>query len=398
MDFTRLLERVRAIVLNPRATWPVIAAETDSVGSLYRNWILWLSAITPLATFIGLAVFGLRLPFIGSLRVGVGTLLTQMLLQYALTLLVIFVLALIAAALAPGFGGRSERVAALKAIAYAWTPVWVVGVLHLLPLLGVLTALLGLAALGYAAWLLYLGAQATLGVPQERAVGYTAVIIVIGFVLALMMGMLSSTLSGMRSLARGGMEVSIHAPTGTAAVSALSRKFEQAAGQMQATGEAMQGKMPATDQAPIKPLAPQQLEALLPAGLPGRARGAVSASRGGVGPLLIGQAKADYGSGSDAIRLEIVDMGANRAMLAVAGMVQTDEHSASGYDKVFQQDGRTVHEQWDAASKHGEYSAIVGDRFVVKAAGTGVGMDALKQAVDAVDMAQLDRLKDTPGQ
>ena len=119
MDFTRLLERARAIVLNPRATWPVIAAETDSVGGLYRNWILWLSAITPLATFIGLAVFGLRLPFIGSLRVGVGTLLTQMLLQYALTLLIIFVLALIAAALAPGFSGRNERVAALKAIAYA---------------------------------------------------------------------------------------------------------------------------------------------------------------------------------------------------------------------------------------------------------------------------------------
>ena len=398
MDFTRLLERVRAIVLNPRATWPVIAAETDSVSGLYRNWILWLSAVAPLATFIGLAVFGLRLPFIGTLRVGVGTLLTQMLLQYALTLLVIFVLALIAAALAPSFGGRSERVAALKAIAYAWTPVWVVGVLHLLPLLGVLTALLGLAALGYAAWLLYLGTQATLGVPQERAVGYTAVIIVIGFVLALVMGMLSSTLSGMGTLARGGMEVSIRTPTGTAAVGALSRKFEQAAGQMQATGEAMQGKLPAPDQAPIKPLAPQQLEALLPAGLPGRARGAVSASRGGVGPLLLGQASADYGSGSDAIRLEIVDMGANRAMLAVAGMVQTDEHSAGGYDKVFQQDGRTVHEQWNAASKHGEYSAIVGDRFVVKAAGTGADMDALKQAVDAVDMAQLDRLKDTPGQ
>ncbi|MBW8074088.1 MULTISPECIES: Yip1 family protein [Metallibacterium] len=398
MDFARLLERARAIVLNPRATWPVIAAETDSIGGLYRDWILWLSAVTPLATFIGLAVFGLRLPFIGSLRVGVGTLLTQMLLQYALTLLIVFVLALIAAALAPSFGGRNQRVAALKAIAYAWTPVWVVGVLNLIPLLGPLTALLSLAALGYGAWLLYLGAQATLGVPQERAAGYTAVIIVIGFVLALVMGMLTATLSGMGALARGGTEVSMHTPTGTAAVSVMSQKFEQAARQMQATGDAMQGKAPAPDLAPIKPLAPRQLEALLPAGLPGRARGAVSASRNGVGALLIGQASADYGSGSDAIRLGIVDMGANRAMLTLAGMVQTDEHSASGYDKVFQQGGRTVHEQWNAAAKHGEYSVIVGGRFVVKAEGAGVGMDALQQAVDAVDLAQLDRLKDTPGQ
>ncbi|EQD61463.1 membrane protein containing DUF1282, partial [mine drainage metagenome] len=139
MDFARLIARLRAILLNPRATWPEIAAEPSSIGSVYTGWVLWLAAITPLATFIGLGVFGMSAPFIGTMRFGFGALFGQMLSNYLLTLLLVFVMALIAAALAPSFGARNDRVQALKAIAYAWAPVWIVGVLHLIPLLGALT-------------------------------------------------------------------------------------------------------------------------------------------------------------------------------------------------------------------------------------------------------------------
>jgi hypothetical protein len=80
------------------------------------------------------------------------------------------------------------------------------------------------------------------------------------------------------------------------------------------------------------------------------------------------------------------------------GMVQQDQESASGYHKVFQRDGRTVQEQWTSATRTGEYTLIVGDRFMVQAKGQGPDMAALKQAVDAVDLARLQQLKDTPGE
>ncbi len=205
MDFVRPARRLRTLLLAPRSAWPEIAAESDSIGGLYRNWILWLAAITPLASLIGLLVFGLALPFVGTLRLGAGTLLARMLAQYALTLLIVYLLMLIAAALAPGFGGRGDRVAALKVIAYAWAPVWVVGVLNLIPALGPLTMLLTLVALGYGVWLLHLGAQAVQGVPQERAAGYAAVLVVIGIVLGLVAGGLAAALGGAGMMAAHGV-------------------------------------------------------------------------------------------------------------------------------------------------------------------------------------------------
>ncbi len=402
MNFAHLIARLRAILLSPRATWPEIASEPASIGSLYTGWVLWLAAITPLATFISLGIFGISLPFIGSFRLGFGTLLGQLVTTYLLTLLIVFLMALITAALAPSFGARNDRVQALKAIAYAWTPVWIVGVLHLIPLLGALTVLLTLAATAYSVWLLWQGLQATLGAPQERALAYTAVVIVIAIVLSVVIGWTSAVFTSNGAMNRANIEVSVTMPA-SSGISGLAAGMQQAARQMQATGKALQGEQAgaagqAANLAPIKPLAPGQMTALLPASLPGLVRGNVDSTRGGIGALQVSEAKADYGSGAQQIRLDITDMGANRAMLAMIGMVQQDQESASGYHKVFQQDGHTVQEQWTAATRAGEYTLIVGDRFMVQAKGQGPDMAALKQAVDAVDLARLQQLKDTPGE
>ncbi|EQD63041.1 conserved hypothetical protein, membrane [mine drainage metagenome] len=258
--------------------------------------------------------------------------------------------------------------------------------------------MLTLAALGYSVWLLWLGLQSTLDVPHERAVAYTAVIIAIAIVLGLVIGWSSMMLSGVGALTRGSESFSFQSNGKSVDLGA----FAQAARQMQATGAAMQGKSPsgaeaAPNVAPLKPLAPDQISTLLPASLPGLARGAVDSTRGGIGTLLISSAKADYGSGARRIKLSITDMAANRGMLALAGMVQQDQETATGYHKVFRQDGRTVQEQWTNADRHGEYTLIVGNRFMVEAKGGGVDMGALKQAVNAVDLTALDKLKDTAG-
>ncbi|MBU6404500.1 MAG: YIP1 family protein [Proteobacteria bacterium] len=402
MNFAHLIARLRAILFSPRATWPEIASEPASIGGLYTGWVLWLAAITPLASFIGLGIFGMSVPFIGSFRIGFGTLFGQLVTTYLLTLLIVFLMALITAALAPSFGARNDRVQALKAIAYAWTPVWIVGVLHLIPLLGALTVLLTLAATAYSVWLLWQGLQATLGAPQERAVAYTAVVVVIAIVLGVVIGWTSAMFTSIGAMGRANIEASVTMPA-SSGISGLAAGMQQAARQMQATGKAMQGEQAgaagqAANLAPIKPLAPGQMTALLPASLPGLKRGNVDSTRGGIGALQVSEAKADYGSGAQRIQLGITDMGANRAMLAMIGMVQQDQESASGYHKVFQRDGRTVQEQWTSATRTGEYTLIVGDRFMVQAKGQGPDMAALKQAVDAVDLARLQQLKDTPGE
>ena len=389
MKMERLLSRLRGLLVAPRATWATVAAEQATPISLYRDWIVWLAAITPVAMFIGLAIFGLSVPLVGTIRVGAGALLVQMLVSYVLTLVVVYLVALLAAALAPRFAGRQDNVQALKLVAYAWAPVWVVGILHLVPALGPLTVLAVLAALVYSIWLFWIGAQSVLAVPQERAVGFTAVIIVIGVVVAMVVGMVSAALSGFGALTPGAAFSYSTPHLGGAPTAVLVNPATQEAMRLAADGSPAQGA--------VAPLAPDQLSAFLPMTVDGMARGPVSSVSSGLANLRISNAKARYGSGAQSIEISITDLPAERAMLAMAGVMQTDQRTSTGYDKIFRQGGNTVMEHWVASDSYGTYSVIVANRFKVKVTGNGPDMATLQKDAQSLDLAGLAKLSDASG-
>ncbi|EQD48009.1 membrane protein containing DUF1282, partial [mine drainage metagenome] len=274
MKMEKLLARLRGLLFAPRATWATVTTEKATPTALYRDWIVWLAAITPVSMFIGLAIFGLSVPFVGTIRVGAAGLLVQMLVSYVLTLAVVYLIALIAAAMSPRFGGRKDNVQALKLVAYAWAPVWVVGILHLVPALGALAALAALVALIYSIWLFWIGAQSVLAMPQERAMGFTAVVIVIGVVMAIAVGIASAALSGVGALTPGAAFPYSTSHRGGVPTAGLVNPAVQDA---------------------IKTLAPDQLSAFLPTTVDGMARGPVSTFSSGMATLQISNAKAHYG-------------------------------------------------------------------------------------------------------
>jgi hypothetical protein len=49
-------------------------------------------------------------------------------------------------------------------------------------------------------------------------------------------------------------------------------------------------------------------------------------------------------------------------------------------------------ESYDRSSRHGEYSVLVGDRFMVAATGDNVSIDDLKSAVQAIGPSRLEGL------
>jgi hypothetical protein len=173
-----LMDRVKAILLTPKVEWPVIDAESTSVGALYMGYILPLAAIGPIASIIGWTVFGMSMPFTASYRVPIGFAVRNAAFQYAGALIGVFVLALIIDALAPTFGGQKNQIQAIKVAAYSATAAWVVGIFTLIPALGFL-GLLGL----YSLYLLFLGLPILMKAPADKAMGYTLVVIVIAIVL-----------------------------------------------------------------------------------------------------------------------------------------------------------------------------------------------------------------------
>ncbi|WP_028988714.1 Yip1 family protein [Thermithiobacillus tepidarius DSM 3134] len=185
-----LVQRVKNILLQPKQEWQVIDGEATSAADLYKSYIVPLAAIGPLASIIGMAVVGLSMPFVGTYRVPLGMAASHAVVSYILTLLSVFLLALVINALAPTFGGRKEQNQALKVAAYASTPSWLAGIFMLLPALG----FLGLLASLYGLYLLYLGLPVLMKTPPDKALGYTVVVVIVAIVIFMIFGAVSSAL------------------------------------------------------------------------------------------------------------------------------------------------------------------------------------------------------------
>ena len=109
-----LVERAKRILLQPGQEWQAINTEAVTTADLYRSYIVPLAAIGPVASIIGMSVVGVSVPFFGTYRVPFATALGHAVVSYVLTLVGVYVLALIINALAPTFAGREERHAGLE--------------------------------------------------------------------------------------------------------------------------------------------------------------------------------------------------------------------------------------------------------------------------------------------
>jgi hypothetical protein len=187
-----LVDRVKNILLTPRQEWAVIDAEPTVPVELYKQYIMPLAAIGPVAGMIGSTVFGYRVPMMGTFRAPIGQAFAAMVVTYLLTLGGVYVLALIIDALAPSFGGTKSQLQALKVAAYSSTASWVAGIFSLVPGLRFL-GILGL----YSLYLLYLGLPVLMKAPEEKALAYTILVILAALVLFLVIGLVAgSFLSG----------------------------------------------------------------------------------------------------------------------------------------------------------------------------------------------------------
>jgi len=165
-----LVDSVKNILVTPKTEWPKIASETSSVQSILTGYALILAAIGPIAIAIRLMSFGI-MPAI---------------VMYVTSLVSLFVVAWIVDMLAPTFGGEKNFVQSFKLVAYASTASWIAGIFRLLPYVG---GLLSLLALIYTLYTFYLGAPVLKKCTQEKAVGFTIVVIVCGIVLGALIGL-----------------------------------------------------------------------------------------------------------------------------------------------------------------------------------------------------------------
>ena len=415
MDFGKIVERIKAILTTPKTEWPVAAAEPASVQGLYTGYIAIVAALPIIAGFIkgsliGTSMFGI------TVRDSFGGGITRMVLGYLLSLVVVYLVALIINALAPSFGAQKDMTQALKTVAYSWTAYWITGIAVIVPWLGMLILLAGGI---YSIYLLYLGLPHTMKCPPEKAGGYTAVSVIIAIVLGWIVSLVVAGVVGtaaMTGAAMGGMHitdsngdsVSIDSNSALGKLAAMSKHAEQASKELDAAQKSgdsaaqsaamgkMMGAMSDTH-GTVEALAPDQIKAFLPDSLGSLKRNSLSAQRNSAMGMQISQASAGYAADNGQhITLEVSDTGGAKGFMSLAAAMAPEEEKQTehGYEKTYSADGNLVHEEWDTQSKYGEYSVVVGKRFTVKANGNVDSIDQLKQAVASIDLAKLESLKD----
>lgn len=380
---TGLAERVKGILLTPKTEWPVIDAEPSSIGDIYRGYVVPLAAVPAVCAALGGVLWGHSLlgityrPSIASALVGAVT-------SFLLTLIGVYLLALVIDALAPTFAATRDRTRAFKLAAYSGTAAWVAGLFQLVPGLGWLS-ILGI----YGLYLLYIGLPVLMRAPQDKAMPYTAATILAAIVLSIVVGLLTAPLvalvSGPATIADSGSVSGNLTVPGVGSVDL--GKLEQAGKQMEAAAKKAEAGGTVA-------LAPAALQALLPDGIDAFRREEVSSSGASAGGMGGSQAEAIYRNGASNITLGITDMGAAGALAALgtALNVQSNKETAEGYEKVNQIDGRMVSEEWNASDRQGKYSVLVGNRFMVAAEGDGVDVAELRKSVEAVGFARLEAL------
>jgi hypothetical protein len=181
-----IVARVKGILLNPKAEWPVIEREPGDFASLFSSYVMYVSAIPPICFFIGTTLIGIH-----GFHIGVVAGLMHAILSYVLTLVGIFVAAYVIDFLAGTFSARRDFGNAMRVAAYTPTAAWIVGVFSLLPFLGILR-LLGL----YSLYLLHTGLVSLMRPPADKALMYTVVTVVCTIVLGVLVAVIPAILLG----------------------------------------------------------------------------------------------------------------------------------------------------------------------------------------------------------
>ncbi|MEZ5971412.1 MAG: Yip1 family protein [Hyphomonadaceae bacterium] len=376
-----IVERAKNILIQPRSEWDRIATEKADIGKIYVGYVLPLAVIAAVAGLIGMSVFGVS-AFGVSYRVPIVAGAISAVIQVAGYVIGVYVIAVIANALAPSFGSTQDQGQAHKLMAYSFTAALLSGVFAILPALSVL-GLLGL----YSFVLLFIGLPRLMKTPPDKRVGYLVTLIVVGLIVFIVIGVVLGAVRGAVGGfgAQGGFTFGQSTPPRSASRGEITLpgggSVDVGAMERAAEGYA-QGGGGSVD--------PAQLASHLPQSLPG---GFTLTSQSSGGAMGAASAEGVYENGNARLTLSVVHMGAMSGLAAIAGAanVQQNRQDANGYARTRTVEGRVITEEASNSAGTASYS-VVGRGVAITAEGSGgVSIDQARAAVEAIGIERMER-------
>ncbi len=410
-----MVDRIKNILITPKAEWEVIAGETTANMDLVKSYVLPLAAIPAVAGFVGGSLIGHSVPFLGgTYRVPMMAGIGMAIFGFVMAIVGVYILSFIVNALAPTFAAEKSDTQAFKVVVYSSTAGWLGGIFQMIPGLG----LLGVLASLYGVFLLYLGLPRLMKCPEDKAIGYTAVVVIVAIVVFVVFGAIAAVIGGIGGAASGAFgglggrtssapSVTFDKDSNIGKLEAFGKKMEEAGKKMEAAqksgnqDEAAKAAMSMLGTAlgggkAVDPLAIDQLKPFVPETFAGLAKKSSKAEKAGAMGITISKAEARYGDDSGkSAELEVSDTGGASGWMAFAGwaMIQGEKEDEYGSEKTSKVGGRLVHEKTRKDGRN-EYNLVLGERFIVTAKGNGIDLNTLKGAVAGLDLAKLESMKE----
>jgi hypothetical protein len=183
-----VVDRAKNILLVPKPEWVLINNEKSTVATVLTSYVLPMLAIGFVATFIGQGLIGKDLgPYLGrSASVKAG--LIGALVYVVLSVINVFVLAGIIEVLAPSFTSEKNWEKSFQLAAYSLTAAYVGAIFLLFPALNILVIICSV----YSIYALYVGIPIIKKTPEDKQVGYLAVIILLTIVAMILISLIQA--------------------------------------------------------------------------------------------------------------------------------------------------------------------------------------------------------------
>ena len=184
-----LLARIRNIVVDPRGEWPLIATEPGDPMRLFVGYVAVLAAIPAIAGFVGSSLIGVSVS-VGRLHDPLLLGLLRAVISYLFSFVIVYLTALAIDVMAPLFQTERNFTNALKLAVYSFTPVWLIGIVLMIPGLRFLS-ILGL----YAIRLIWTGLPPLMGTPRPKVLPYAIAVVAAAFVITLAMSVIQAAVT-----------------------------------------------------------------------------------------------------------------------------------------------------------------------------------------------------------
>lgn len=176
------LSHVWGLMTAPEREWKSIKQERCTIGKCYCSHVLLLALIPVAAGYIGTTMVGWQVTSREVHRLSPDSALQIAILFYITILVAVFTIGKLIHWMGQTYGSKQPLSQCIALAAYTATPLFLIGVMLLYPLLW-LNLLLGLPALAYSVYLLYSGVPIMMGITKERGFLFSSAVLAVGLVI-----------------------------------------------------------------------------------------------------------------------------------------------------------------------------------------------------------------------